>query len=142
MYCVFNEEIVLIIKLCKLLCSTYKYITTRIILHFSSLPVAMIYVKPCLCFVSLISDSVPLAQIHMSTTITHKLVGTAYTSGAYGFFPILIGSGCSVFSLLRSVLQIIVLFHCFLLTIVLSVFLRFTASDYPFSIFKLFYTLH
>jgi hypothetical protein len=44
---------------------------------------------------------------------------------------------CSIYSLLCSVLQIIVCpFVLFLLTVILSVFLRYTASVYSFGIFK------
>ena len=46
---------------------------------------------------------------------------------------------CSIFSFLRSVLQMVVCpFVLFLLAIVLSVLLRYTDSVYPFGIFKLF----
>ena len=43
-----------------------------------------------------------------------------------------------VFSFLCSVISIICLFVLFLLAIVLSIFLRFADSDYPFSIFRNF----
>ena len=50
------------------------------------------------------------------------------------------GSGCSTFRFLCSVMQIIISLFS-LLTFVLSV-LRFTASNYPFGIFKLFVCMH
>ena len=66
--------------------------------------------------------------------------GTVYPYRAPEFTPCFEwGSCCSIFSFLCSVLYIIVRhFVVFLLIIVLSVFLQFTASDYPFDIFKLF----
>jgi hypothetical protein len=62
--------------------------------------------------------------------------GTAYPSGASEFSGF---SGVPVaLSLVFCAMCCRLLFVLFLLTIVLSVLLRFTASDYPFDIFKLF----
>ena len=67
----------------------------------------------------------------LSIVLIHKFVS--------GFTPFLCGSCCSFFSFLCSRLLIVVChFVFFLLSIVLSVLLRFTDSDYPFSFFKLF----
>ena len=62
------------------------------------------------------------------------------TYGAPEFVPgFQCGSCCSIFSFLCDVLQVVVSpFVRFLLSIILSVLLRFTLSDYPFGIFKLF----
>ena len=63
--------------------------------------------------------------------------GTTYPSGAPEFSW---GSRYSIFSFMCIVLKIVVCpFVLLLLTIVLSVLLRFTDSEYPFGIFKLFH---
>ena len=77
--------------------------------------------------------------ITLAQTCVTSGAGIAYLSGAPEFTPAFYwGSCCSIFSFMCSVLQIVVChFVLFLLAIVLSV-LRFTDSDYPFGIFKLF----
>ena len=65
-------------------------------------------------------------------------VGTAHPSGAPEFIPVY--SGVQVVrSLTFCVIFCRLLFVLFPLVIVLSVLLRFTNSDYPFGIFKLFF---
>ena len=65
--------------------------------------------------------------------------GTSYPCGSYEFtLGFQQGSCCSMLSLLGSVLQIVVChFVLFIGAIVVFVLLRFTASDYPFGIFRL-----
>ena len=72
-----------------------------------------------------------------NTTAVACGTGTAYYSTAPAFTPGF--SGIRVARFLCSVLKIIFCpFVLFPLSIVLSALLRFTASDYPFDIFKLF----
>jgi hypothetical protein len=64
--------------------------------------------------------------------------GTAYTYRAHEFTPVfLLGSCCSIFSFLCSIMLTIVI-----LAFVLSVLLLIMASDYHFGIFKLFIIIY
>ena len=76
-----------------------------------------------------------------NTTSPTSGSGTAYPSGAPVFIPSFRWGSCySIFSFMCSVYQIVVCpFFRFLLDIVLAVPLRFTDSDFPFGIFKLFF---
>ena len=66
--------------------------------------------------------------------------GTAYPSGALGVHPCFQWGSCySIFSFMCMFYRsLFVLLLLFLLAIVLSVLLRYTASDYYFSIFRSF----
>ena len=69
--------------------------------------------------------------------------GTAYAYGAPGFTSgFQWGSCCSIFNFLSDMQIIVCLFVIFLTVTVLSVLFRFTASDYPFDIYKLFFILN
>jgi len=77
------------------------------------------------------------------TTAVTGGAGTAYPSGAHDFTPGFIGD-CVAQSLVFSLVfcrPLFVLFVLLLLAIELSVFIRFTASDYLFGIFKLLLSL-
>ena len=80
------------------------------------------------------------SQSQINTMGATSGAGTAYPSGVPEFTPRFQWVSCySIFSFMCNVLQIVVCpVVLFLLTIVLSVLLRFTDSDYPFGIFKLF----
>jgi len=72
-----------------------------------------------------------------STADTTSGTGTAYPSGAHEFTPCFSGVRAAQ-SLVFCVMFCVSLFVPFLLAIGLSAFLQFTASDYPFGIFKHF----
>ena len=76
----------------------------------------------------------------INTTGATSGAGTVYPSGAHAFTPGFQWGSCySIFSFMRIFCRsLFVLLYFFLLAIVLSVLLRYTDSDYPFGIFKLF----
>ena len=76
-----------------------------------------------------------LTILHKCTTGATSGVRTAYPSRTPEFTPVFMGSCFSIFSFMCMFCRS--LFVLFLLAIVLPV-LPFTASDYPFGIFKLF----
>ena len=75
-----------------------------------------------------------------NTTVATSGAGSSYPSGAPEFTPSFQWSSCcSVFSFQCDILYLIVChLYLFLFGIGLHVILRISASDYPFSIFKLF----
>ena len=74
-----------------------------------------------------------MAYQRVYTTGATSGIGTANLSGAQEFTPTF-----SEYLLLNFQFYVYVLFVLFLLTIMLSVLLRFTEYDYPFGIYKLF----
>jgi len=85
----------------------------------------------CHGYVTFVVITIPLRVCNKSNTaVVTSGAGIAYPSGTPESIPVLVVfvNHCSSFFL-------------FLLAIVLSVLLRFMASDYPFGIFKLFLTI-
>ena len=74
----------------------------------------------------------------LNTTDATSVAGTAYPSGAPEFSTSFWSGLCYLIFSLMFCISLFVHLSFFLLTIVFSVLLRFTDSDYPFGIFKLF----